>query len=97
MNVSAAKIYFVNNDALFGGILTYREVPTYSFESMVGNVGGTLGIWVGVGIFTFIKIFAFCSRACIKKGKKSIRSIRMKATSIHRNRRQDGSQKNCNV
>lgn len=41
----SAKVYFINLDALAGGVLTFKEVSTYSFQTLVGNIGGTCGIW----------------------------------------------------
>lgn len=46
------------------GIETYEEVFTYSFSSMVSNVGGQLGLWIGASVMTLIQLFVFCLKSC---------------------------------
>lgn len=46
------------------GIQTFEEVLTYSFETMVSNVGGQLGLWIGASIMTLVQLVIFCVRMC---------------------------------
>lgn len=48
----------VDNTALSqGGVLTLTEVNTYSFTTLVSNVGGTLGLFIGATVFTLFQVF----------------------------------------
>lgn len=42
-----------------GGILTLTEVSTFSFATLVSNVGGTLGLFVGGTIMTLFQLILF--------------------------------------
>lgn len=53
------RLSFLNAAAVYGGVLTFEEVSTYSFETMVGNVGGMLSLWLGVSIMSLIQIAMF--------------------------------------
>lgn len=66
-----AKIYFINAAVLSGGMVTYQEVFTYSFETLVGNIGGTCGIWIGVSIMTLLQLFMFFLEESLRKGAKA--------------------------
>lgn len=39
------KFYFLNEIIHYGGVLLFEEVPTYSFETMISNFGGQMGLW----------------------------------------------------
>lgn len=39
------RIYLLNQAPLQGGYVAFTEVNTYSFDVMLGNVGGVLSLW----------------------------------------------------
>lgn len=41
------------------GILTYEEIPTLSFQSAVSNVGGQLGLWMGLSIVSLFQLLSY--------------------------------------
>lgn len=48
------------------GILTYEETPTLSFQSAVSNVGGQLGLWMGLSIVSVVQIPFYFVNQCFK-------------------------------
>lgn len=52
------------------GVLTFEELPTYTFESAVSNIGGQLGLWLGLSIVNFVQIILFWMNAWLKKDKE---------------------------
>lgn len=42
------------------GIFTFEEMSSYSFQSAISNIGGQLGLWLGMGIITIVQIILFC-------------------------------------
>lgn len=53
-----------------GGIWNIIEVNTLSFTSLVSNVGGALGLFVGGTMMSFVQIVMFLAKYCIEKGRK---------------------------
>lgn len=50
----------LEHEALYeGGVLTLTEVSTISFTSLVSNLGGALGLFVGGTMMTFIQVILF--------------------------------------
>lgn len=41
------------------GVLTFQEVQSYSFQSAVSNVGGQLGLWLGISVITGVQVILF--------------------------------------
>lgn len=60
-NLSMAQlIVHLENVALYqGGVVTMTEVSTLSFTTLVSNVGGTLGSFVGATTLTICQIVLF--------------------------------------
>lgn len=48
------------------GILTYQEIPTLSFQSAVSNVGGQLGLWMGLSIVSLVQVVSYFLNNCLK-------------------------------
>lgn len=71
----------ITHDAMYqGGIMTIREVSSYSFTELVNNVGGTLGLFIGGTIMTFIQVVLFfvnylCERHRRRVGNTKVVSL----------------------
>lgn len=55
-NLSVTTITVHHHAVTEGGILITRELNTYSFTEFVNNVGGTLGLFVGGTVMTFVQV-----------------------------------------
>lgn len=44
-NYNDTVFYFLNDVVRYFGVLSYEEVDPYSFDRLVSNVGGMLGLW----------------------------------------------------
>lgn len=64
MNMSVAYLKVLHSAVYQGGIMTLTEISTYSFTNFINNVGGTLGLFVGGTIMTFVQLFMFCVQYC---------------------------------
>lgn len=66
------SFHFLNLVVHYGGILSHEEVPTYSFDTLVSNVGGQLGLWLGASLMSLIELAMFSLNMCCdkKRGKK---------------------------
>lgn len=51
------------------GIETLQDVPTFTWVSLVSNVGGQLGLWLGFSIVTLVQITFHFVNICIRKRK----------------------------
>lgn len=59
---------FVDHIANYeGGTLTLMEVNTYSLFELISNVGGTLGLFVGATLMTFVQLIGFCVECVVEK------------------------------
>lgn len=55
------------------------EVPTQTWESIIANVGGLLGLWLGASIISFIQVFYFCfSSVCVSACSGLVKKRRFK-------------------
>lgn len=61
------RIYLLNQAPLQGGYMSFTEVSTYSFDAMIGNIGGILGLWLGASIMSFIQILVFLFTWCFAR------------------------------
>lgn len=59
VNMSSVAVEVQNGAAYQGGIMTLTEVSTISFTSMVSNLGGALGLFVGGTMMTFVQVILF--------------------------------------
>lgn len=44
----------------FLGILWYEEVPTYTVDTFISNIGGQLGLWLGASVISVVQIVYYC-------------------------------------
>lgn len=58
-NMSVTTISIHHNAVYQGGVLTTKEVRSYTFTALVNNVGGTLGLFVGGTVMTFVQIILY--------------------------------------
>lgn len=67
------SFHFLNLVSHYGGILSHVEVPTYSFDTLVSNVGGQLGLWLGASLMSLIELAMFSLNMCCDRirGKKT--------------------------
>lgn len=55
---------------------SFEEVPSYSWETLIANVGGNLGFFMGLSIVTFVEVFEFLWDILLSLfRKKKIRDI----------------------
>lgn len=53
-------------------ILVFTEVKTQTWETIIGNVGGILGLWLGASILSIIQMFyLLCCNLCDSKMHES--------------------------
>ncbi|KAF6036229.1 SCNN1D [Bugula neritina] len=59
------EIYFDNLN-----FYRYKERPSMTFEDLIGNIGGHLGLWIGMSVISFVEVFelivslfAVCAKA----------------------------------
>lgn len=57
-NMSYFEVLF-EHTARHSGVITFLEVVTYSFTSLVTSIGGTLGLFVGATLMTFAQVIFF--------------------------------------
>lgn len=57
-----------------GGIMTLTEVSTLSFSSMISNIGGALGLFVGGTIMTLFQIILVCVGYAFEKRKAYVKN-----------------------
>lgn len=59
-----------------GATVAMTEVNTYSFTELVNNVGGTLGLFVGATLMTFVQVVLFCiEHFCVSKRNSNVVEI----------------------
>lgn len=56
---SQINVYVADNS-----ILTTEEVPDYEFDELVSDIGGQLGIWIGVSFLTMTEVFEMIFNIC---------------------------------
>ncbi|CAI4232087.1 unnamed protein product [Auanema sp. JU1783] len=64
---------------------TLQETPSYTLTSLMADVGGVTGLWLGasvVSILEFVPLIYFCCRAKRRERKNSISSSHNPATSL---------------
>lgn len=69
-NLSVLQMFVEHGAVLQGGILTLTEVTTISFASMVSNLGGALGLFVGGTMMTFVQVVLFVVRCALDGCKR---------------------------
>lgn len=57
-DISYFELYFEHN-ARHIGVLTFVEVPTYTMPDLISSIGGSLGLFVGATLMTFLQLFSF--------------------------------------
>ena len=40
-------------------VTVIRSEPKYTFETLIGNIGGTLGIFLGISVVSFVELFQY--------------------------------------
>lgn len=75
VNKTANSFYVdvqIENIAKYQGQMTViTEVNTYTFTSLINNVGGTWGLFVGATLITFVQLVMFLIQSAIQRGKGS--------------------------
>lgn len=56
------------------GILVYEEIPTYTWATMVSNIGGQLGLWCGASLLTGLELIYLLSHVSIANWKAKRRA-----------------------
>lgn len=75
--VDQVMIWLTTNP--FDGILNFEEVPTYTFDTFVSNVGGQLGLWLGASVVSVIQtMLCFISYIC---GANKIKTKKLPSSS----------------
>lgn len=64
---SVFQLYFEHMATYEGGIVAVTEVSTYSLFQLIDNVGGTLGLFVGGTLMTFVQLVWFCCQYSFEK------------------------------
>lgn len=54
------------------GILTYEEKPSFSFHTAVSNVGGQLGLWLGMSLITLVQFCMYCITRLLEKKTRTL-------------------------
>lgn len=72
-NVNGDSVAEIIYDVCASGIETVQEYYGYPVETLIANIGGVLGLWVGASAVTFVQIFVFIVQALfstLKERKK---------------------------
>lgn len=48
------------------GILAFEEVPTYTWDTFLSNIGGQLGLWLGISAISVVQVMYYCGLACTR-------------------------------
>lgn len=48
------------------GFLTLEEVQSYTWQTAVCNIGGQLGLWLGISVIYIIQMWLFCVTRCLE-------------------------------
>lgn len=59
-NASLIQVFLRHGSPYQGGMLTSQEMYSYSLTQLVNNIGGTLGLFVGATLMTFVQLLLFC-------------------------------------
>lgn len=54
------------------GFLTLEEVQSYTIHAVISNIGGQLGLWLGLSAITIIQMLLFCLTRCLESTKKGL-------------------------
>lgn len=79
-NMSAIVIDLDNTALSQGGILTLAEVSTYSFSTLVSNVGGTLGLFVGGTVLTVFQVILWFIDQLLEARERRLEKTRVRVT-----------------
>lgn len=71
LNMTLAIVYLENAALSQGGILTMTELSTITFTTLVSNVGGTLGLFVGATTLTLCQIVLFLVKYWMERRRKA--------------------------
>lgn len=59
-NASLVQVTLRHGNVYQGGTVISEERYIYSFTQLVNNIGGTLGLFVGATLMTFVQLLLFC-------------------------------------
>lgn len=82
--VDSVMIWLTQNP--FDGILTFEEVPTYTFDTFVSNVGGQLGLWLGASVVSVIQTIQWFASFLCGTNKITNRSQELNSVNLQRKR-----------
>lgn len=68
-SVSNLEIIF---DVCVHGIMEYEEFERYTFENLISDIGGVLGLWLGASAITFVQLIMFVLEICALKTRNKI-------------------------
>lgn len=68
---SFVELHLEHYSVYQGGIFTIQEVSTYSFTTLINNIGGTLGLFVGATLMTVAQLARFLIRFLVQKRRAS--------------------------
>lgn len=79
-NMSVIGLRLEHEAAYNGGILTVEEMSTLSFTSMVANIGGALGLFVGGTMMTFVQMTLFVVKKLLDRRVRNSQAHPMDST-----------------
>lgn len=59
INVGFPTLHYVEYP-LANDILVMTEVRTQSWETIIGNIGGIIGLWLGASVLSLLQLFYLC-------------------------------------
>lgn len=55
------------------GILVFEEIPTYTWATMISNIGGQLGLWTGASLLTGLELIYLLTHVCVTNWRSNQR------------------------